>query len=128
VKETYRFLLFFTSFCAVLCLLLDYLKITILSEYDLFFSVLSISSFLYVSSTIIYLTMSYIEKKFPKKSGYVFMGFAILKMIATIVFLIPLLGRNAENKIAPAIYFFIPFFIVLFVETYFVVRLIGKKS
>jgi len=71
--------------------------------------------------------MSYVEKKFPEKSGYVFMGFVILKMIATIVFLIPLFGWNAENKIAPAMYFFIPFFIVLFVETSFVVRLIGKK-
>ncbi len=126
-KVLYRFLVFFSLFCVALYFLLEYVNNKVFGQYDFYFSSLSIVCFLFISTTLIYITVGYIHKVLPDKSGFAFMGFGMLKMFAAVVFLIPLIQSEVENKIPATLFFFIPYFVVLFIETLVVVRLINKK-
>ena len=55
------------------------------------------------------------------------MGFSLIKMMASIVFLIPLLQSDLKSQIPDVSAFFIPYFLFLFFETIFAVRLISKQ-
>jgi|SRR5690554_710650 len=123
----FRFLLFFVPFSVALYFLLYYFDSEIFKEYDFYFSPLSITCFLFISTTLIYSTIVYIHKVLPDKSGFAFLGFGMLKMFAAVIFLIPLIKSEMENKIPATLFFFVPYFIVLFVETMIVVRLINKE-
>lgn len=122
-----KFLLFFVPFIAVLYLLLLYVDKQIFSELNFYYSPLAIIGFLFISTVLICLTVVYIHKILPDKSGFAFLGFGMLKMFASVVFLIPLIKSEMENKVPAVFFFFVPYFLVLFVETLFVVRLINKK-
>jgi len=124
----YRFFVFFTLFFVGLYFLLNYLQNNVFDQYELYYSAFSITSFLYISSTIVYLVTYYVNKKFSDKVGFAFLGFSILKMLATVIFLIPFLQSEIENKTPAIFYFFAPYFIVLFIETISSVWLIGKKT
>lgn len=122
-----KFLLFFVPFIAVLYLLLLYVDKQAFSELNFYYSPLAIIGFLFISTVLICLTVVYIHKILPDKSGFAFLGFGMLKMFASVVFLIPLIKSEMENKVPAVFFFFVPYFLVLFVETLFVVRLINKK-
>ncbi len=126
-KVLYRFLFFFVPFFVGLYFLLNYFDKRIFSEQNFYYSPLSIVGFLFISTVLIYLTIVYIHKVLPDKSGFAFLGFGMLKMFAAVAFLIPLIQAEMENKIPAVLFFFLPYFIVLFVETMFTVRLINKK-
>jgi len=123
----YRFFAFFTLFFIGFYFLLDYLQSNVFDQHDLYFSVFATTSFLYISSTIVCLTTLYVNKKFSDKVGFAFLGLSILKMLTTVIFLIPFLRSEIENKTPTILFFFVPYFIVLLVETIAVVRLIGEK-
>ena len=55
------------------------------------------------------------------------MGFSLFKMMAAIVFLIPLIQSDLESQIPDVSAFFIPYFLYLFFETLFAVRLLSKQ-
>jgi len=122
------FLMLFTSFCLLLTSVLHYLKTKSLSEYDFILSPFSIGCFLYFSTIIIFLTVSYTKEKYPTKSGFVFIGLSMLKIIAVLIFLQPLSDLDSENKIPNLMYFFIPFFIALFVEIMFIIDVVMGKN
>lgn len=123
----YRFLVFFVSFSVALYFLMKYADNEVFQQYDFYFSSWSIICFLFISTTLIYITVGYIHKVLPDKSGFAFLSFGMLKMFAAVIFLIPLIQAEMENKIPATLFFFIPYFIVLFIETLLVVRLINKK-
>lgn len=98
-------------------------------EQNIFYSPFSITCFLFFSTLIVYSVIYYLNKVLPDKAGFAFLGFGMLKMFAAIVFLIPLIqSEEVENKIPAVLFFFVPYFIVLFVETLFVVKMINRKD
>jgi len=123
----YRFFSFFTLFFVGFYFLLNYLQNNVFDKYDLYFSAFATTSFLYISTTIVCLTTFYVNKKFSDKVGFAFLGLSILKMLATVIFLIPFLRSEIEDKTPTVLYFFVPYLIVLLIETISVVRLIDKK-
>jgi len=125
--NAYRFFVLFTLFFVGFYFLLDYLQNNVFDQYDLYFSSFSITFFLYISSTVVCLTTYYVNKKFSDKVGFVFLGISILKIIATVIFLIPFLKSGIENKMPTVLCFFAFYFIVLLIETIAVVELINKK-
>jgi hypothetical protein len=54
------------------------------------------------------------------------MGVSLLKMMAAVLFLIPQLQSDIKNQIPDVAAFFIPYFLYLFFETIFAIRLINK--
>jgi hypothetical protein len=73
-----------------------------------------------------YSFLIFVNKSFPDKTGFAFMGISLLKMMAAVVFLIPLLQSDLKSQIPDVGAFFIPYFLYLFLETFFAIRLINK--
>jgi hypothetical protein len=80
-----------------------------------------------VLTLISYGFLLFVNKTFADRTGFAFMGFSLLKMLAAIVFLIPLLQSEVVSKIPDVSAFFIPYFLFLFTETFFAVRLLNKQ-
>jgi len=56
------------------------------------------------------------------------MACSILKMVASIVFLIPLIKGEQTSKIPDTIAFFVPYFIYLGMDMYFTLRLLNRNK
>ncbi len=69
----------------------------------------------------------FVNTTFFDKTGYAFLATGILKMFASVVFLIPLIQSDFENKIPDVVAFFVPFFFFLFFETLHSIRLLNPK-
>ncbi|MCM5662387.1 DUF6168 family protein [Galbibacter mesophilus] len=94
------------------------------SETEFFYSVVSIYAFHFTITLILYLAILSIHNILPDKTGFAFLGFSGLKMLAAIVFLIPLFQADLLNPIPSVFSFFIPYFVYLFLEALFVIKLL----
>ncbi len=123
-----KFLLFFSLFCIALYVALRLLSQGVFSQYDLFYSPMAIVIFLYLSTIAIFMSVNFIHQNFPDKSGFAFMALGMLKMFAAVVFLIPLIQSEIEDKIPATLFFFGAYFVVLALETINIVRLVSKNQ
>lgn len=97
------------------------------AHHEFFYATWSIYLFLFVSTLLIYLLLLFVNLNFPDFTGFAFLGTTFVKMMAAVVFLIPLIqseGRETNLDIAA---FFIPYFLFLLFETVFAIRLINKR-
>jgi hypothetical protein len=124
-------LITFLKYCIPFTILLyfaqQYATTALGSQHDFFYTTWSIYLFQFVSSLLLYIILLFVHSKFPEYTGFAFMGITFFKMMASVVFLIPLIqtkGRETNLDIAA---FFIPYFLFLFFETVFSVRLINKR-
>ena len=62
------------------------------------------------------------------KVGYAFVACSLLKMVFSVVFLIPVITSPQHSKIPDILAFFIPYFIYLGLDTYFTLRLLNQKK
>ncbi len=122
-----RFLFFIVPFSIAFYVLQFFLKDSFLPAVPLYFSQWSMHLFMVIASLMVYLLVNYINNVAADKAGFVFLGLGFLKMLAAIVFLFPLIQNETFDKIPTVIYFFITYFVYLFVETLFIVRLLNKK-
>ena len=121
-----NFIKYFLPFSIVL-FAIQYLVITALFKDTVFFySTLSIYIFHIVVTILSYLFLLFVNKNFPDYTGYSFMGISVVKMMAAVVFLIPLIQSDTIDRIPDVAAFFIPYFLFLFFETIFAIRLINK--
>ena len=82
--------------------------------------------FHFFTTFIIVATLLLIKKIMPDKVGFTFMGFSILKMGASLFFLFPLSTIASFDPIPDVLAFFIPYFVFLFYETFYLVSLLNK--
>lgn len=75
-------------------------------------------------TTAILAALIAISKVLYDKVGFAFVAGSLLKMFASLVFLIPLIKAPVPSKIPDAFAFFIPYFIFLGIETYFTLRIL----
>ena len=122
-----NFLFFIVPFSIALYLLQFFLKDSFLPTVPLYFSQWSMHLFMVIASLMVYLLVNYINNVAADKAGFTFLGLGFLKMLAAIVFLFPLIQNETFDKVPTVIYFFITYFVYLFVETLFIVRLLNKK-
>ena len=127
MQQFYNFL--YTIFPITLILFfVQYFSISVFFENTSFFySTWSIYVFHLALTLISYGFLLFVNKTFADKTGFAFMGFSLLKMLAAIVFLIPLLQSDVVSKIPDVSAFFIPYFLFLFTETFFAVKLLNKE-
>ena len=59
-------------------------------------------------------------------TGYTFMGLGVIKMLAAVIFLIPLIRSDTENRIPDVAMFFIAYFLFLGFETYKAIQLLKR--
>lgn len=100
----------------------------ILKSYEYYYSVWKIYVFHFSVTFLILTALFFVGKKAPNYIGFAFLGFILLKMVAAVVFLIPLIKLEEGSKIPDFISFFIPYFIYLFIEIVLTLRLIKQSA
>ena len=120
------FLKFFVPFSIVL-FAAQYFAMQSLSEsLDFFYQPWSIYTFNIVATFLVYLFLIFVNNNFKDYTGFAFLGASLFRMMAAVVFLIPLIKAGVKDPIVDVSAFLIPYFLFLFFETYFAIRLINK--
>lgn len=98
------------------------------TEYIFIYPIWKIYFFHFFITLFIFAILYYIGKLIPDYIGFTFMGFILLKMIAAIVFLLPLIKLKDISKIPDFASFFIPYFIYLFFEILLTMKLLKDSE
>lgn len=91
-----------------------------------FFPIWQIYIFHFFVTTTLYSVVNYRHSFVQKSILNLFMGMTLLKMIFSIVFLLPLLLSDFELKELDAVNFFAPYFLFLFFEILSLTKLLQK--
>ena len=121
-----NFLKLFLPFALILFGLQYFITLELFSNIEFYYSVWSIYLFHILFTLVAHLFLLFVHKTFPDKAGFTFMGSGVIKMMACVVFLLPMIQSDLENRIPDVGAFFIPYFMFLLFETIFAVRLINK--
>lgn len=124
MTKTIHFLKYFFPISIALFLAQKNLSETVFEKQFFLFDTIQIYSFHAISTLLIYIILVFIQNKEPTKTGFAFMAASILKMLAVVLFLLPLIQSKLDNKLPSLAAFFVPYFMFLIIETYFSVRLI----
>ena len=97
-------------------------------EKTFFFPIWQIYVFHFIITSALYSVINYKYSKGKTDIFNTFMLSTFLKMILAIVFLLPLLLSDIENKQPDVFNFFIPYFLYLFFEVYSLTKFLKKPS
>ena len=109
LSKIIRFLIYFVPFALTLYLIQNYIITNVLNEIVFFNSTHSIYLFHFVVVVISYVSLVVINRFFFSQTGYAFLAFGVLKMVFSVVFLMPLVKSNLEDKVPDVLAFFVPF-------------------
>ena len=104
-----------------------FLKTSILSEHSFFYEDYQVFGFLWASTLIVYGSLKLINQYFFDKTGFAFLGFGIIKMAFSLVFLWPMIKAEYVDATYDTLLFFGLYFLYLFFETYASVSLLKGK-
>ena len=127
MQQFYNFLKLLFPFSIVLFFIQYYAVGAFFENISFFYSTWSIYIFHLITTLLSYALLVFVNKNFADKTGFAFMGLSLVKMMAAVVFLIPLIQSDLKDQIPDVSAFFIPYFLFLFFETIFAVRLISKQ-
>lgn len=116
IKNLYYIPLYLLGVTIILFLLQNWIVGILSDSYIFYYPTWTIYVFLFLITLLILSILYYVSKVFPKYVGFAFMGFILFKMIAAVVFLIPLIKMQNVSKIPDFTAFFAPYFIYLFLE------------
>lgn len=94
---------------------------------DLYYSLPVIYLFHFLATLMVYIFLVVVYKNYKDFTGYAFMGGSLFKMLAAVVFLLPMMLNNSDDAFVNLLSFFIPYFLFLFFETFYAVKLINSK-
>ena len=105
----------------------SYLLYYFATDISFFFPLWHIYLFHFIITALIFTAINYKYVKENTNIFDVFMMGTLSKMIITIIFLLPLLLSDFEEKKPDVINFFIPYFLFLAFEVYSLTALLNKK-
>lgn len=120
------FLLQLIGITAILFGIHSYLLHHFAGEVNFFFPTWQIYTFHLIITLILYTAINYRFSSGKKDIFNLFMILTFLKMAMAIVFLLPLLLSDFENKQPDVFNFFIPYFLFLFFEVFALTRFLQK--
>ncbi|MCK7589552.1 hypothetical protein M0G43_03090 [Subsaxibacter sp. CAU 1640] len=126
-KRQISFLLQITAFSLLLFGIHWYLLSYFATDILFFFPLWQIYMFHFGVTTILYSVINYQYSIGKTEIFNIFMVVTFLKMILSILFLLPLLLSDFEKKQPDVFNFFIPYFLYLFFEVYSVTQFLQKK-
>lgn len=106
---------------------IQYYIVNYVMQAQFYYSTLSVYTFHFFSTFLIYLFLVYVHTTFSDKTGFAFMGCSLLKMLAAVLFLLPVMLSDSLNPLAEIFAFFTPYFLYLILETIYAVKLINIK-
>lgn len=124
-SEIIHFLKRFVPFSLILFLIHFFIVLKFSKSYSFFYSIYAIYIFHSITTALICFILIYINKTVANKTGFAFMALSILKMLAVILFLIPLIRWDSSQKLPDITAFFIPYFAFLFFELTFIIKLLN---
>ncbi|MDY7394494.1 hypothetical protein UMM65_04520 [Aureibaculum sp. 2210JD6-5] len=125
-KRQSSFLIKLLLFALALFAVHSYLVHYFVSE-DFFFPLWQIYVFHCFVTFLVYAVVNYKYSQGKTEIFIIFMGSTLLKMIVAILFLLPLLLSDFENKKPDIFNFFILYFCFLAFEVYFITSLLKEK-
>jgi len=125
-KRQVSFVLQLVAVTAILLGSHMYLLSYFADKIELFFPVWHIYVFHFLVTAIFYTIINYRFSSGKTNVFNLFMGLTFLKMIFAILFLLPLLLSDFENKQPNVFNFFIPYFMYLFFEVYALTKFLQK--
>lgn len=126
-QQLLKFSLRLIPFTIVLFLVQYLVSVFLLKDMQLYYPLYAIYLFHFLATLFIYIILLYIYNNFQDKTGFAFMGASLLKMLAAVLFLLPMMLNNSENPFGNLLSFFIPYFMFLVFETIYAVKLINIK-
>lgn len=99
--------------------------VTRLAPFDL--ALWEVYLFLALVTLIGYLCLLFVHSRDATKTGFGYVAIGFFKMLASVVFLYPVIVSKSEGIMADILSFFLPYFLFLAFELSFVVRLLAKK-
>jgi len=125
-KRQISFLLQLIGFSALLYGIHSYLLYYFAKEISFFFPVWQIYIFHLIITLALYTIINYKFSSGKKDIFNLFMVMTFLKMALAILFLLPLLLSDFENKQPDVFNFFIPYFMYLFFEVFALTKFLQK--
>lgn len=86
-----------------------------------------IHAFLGLLTFLGYLGLLFTHHRDATKTGFAYIGIGFLKMLASVLFLYPVIVSGSDAVMIDVLSFFVPYFLFLAFELRFVVRLLKKK-
>lgn len=126
-KRQFTFLLLLSCVTAITFGLHAYLLHYLANDKTFFFPVWQIYVFHFVVTLVFYTIINYVFSSGKKQIFNLFMGMTFVKMILAILFLLPLLLSDFENKQPDVFNFFIPYFLYLFFEVFTITKFLQKQ-
>lgn len=117
-KRQYGFLIQLIILTIVLIGLHSFIIHYFFNDVNFFYPLWQIYIFHLVITAILYTLVNYKYSTGDKSIFNLFTGLTLLKMVLSVVFLLPLLLSNIEGKQPDVMNFFAPYFIYLFFEVY----------
>jgi len=126
-QQLLKFALRLIPFTTVLFLIQYLVNVILLEDLELYYPLYAIYLFHFFATLFIYIILLFIYNNFQDKTGFAFMGASLLKMLAAVLFLLPMMLNNSANPFGNLLSFFIPYFMFLIFETIYAVKLINIK-
>lgn len=126
-KRQIIFLLQLVGISVVLYGLHSYLLYHFANNKDFFFPVWQIYMFHFVVTMVLYTIVNFRYSSGKKDIFNIFMIATFLKMVFAILFLLPLILSDFENKQPDVFNFFIPYFLYLFFEVFALTKFLQKQ-
>lgn len=121
------FLKYFLPFLAILFSIQYFITIQFFADTQFFYSLWSIYLFHATSVLIVFAAIVAVHSAFKDQAGFAFMGATFLQMMGAVVFLFPLIQAEVADPVPDIAAFFVPYFIFLFFETIFAIKIINSK-
>lgn len=127
-KRQVLFLLQLIGLTLVLLIIHAYLHHYFSNSNPPFFPIWQVYIFHFFVTTILFTIVNYRFSFVQKSILNLFMGMTLLKMIFSIVFLLPLFLSDFESKKLDVVNFFAPYFLFLFFEILSLTKLLQKQE
>lgn len=126
-KRQISFLLQLISVSVLLFAVHSYLIYHFAKEITLFFPIWQIYTFHLIITLALYTIINYRVSSGKKDVFNLFMVMTLFKMVLAILFLLPLILSEFENKQPDVFNFFIPYFMYLFFEVFTITKFLQKS-
>ncbi len=127
MSKFFDFLKYFLPFLAILAAAQYFITTQLLANTPFFYSVWAIYLFHFLSVFTVFGATVAVHNLYKEYTGFAFMGATFIQMMAAVVFLIPLIKAEVADPVPDIAAFFIPYFIFLFFETIFAIKIINSK-
>ena len=104
------FLIRFVIFSAVIFTIQYLIMGHSYSEVSLFYSLTSIYLFNILATFLVYILLLYVNSSYTDYTGYAFMAGSLLKMLAAVIFLLPMMLNNTSHSFVNLLSFLFPIF------------------